>query len=72
METWNRLVPNLHVVDKFERDISGVRSPSPTPVPQSRVPEFHGSEEKSPYLLDAKNSGDELVEETAGIPSSSS
>ena len=67
----NRLVPCLHVVDKnLGRDILGARSPSPTTGPPAQG--TSARKIRPPYLWLQKPVGIELMEETSGVPSSSS
>ena len=69
-EIQNGLVSYPNVVEKIQEKYFGSKESQPHIRPPS--PGFQCQEDKHPYLLDQKSVGIEAMEETSGIPSSSS
>ena len=66
VQTQYRLVSHPHVVDKFRRDISGAKSPSPTPGPSTQGSNVRKVSPHNFWLQ--KPVKIESVEETSEVP----
>ena len=69
-EMRDQLITSPPVVDIKQRDILGMRSPSPTTGPPAQG--TSARKIRPPYFWLQKPVGIELMEETSGVPSSSS